>query len=89
MISSQPSPSIIYFAFDNSIEHEVLKVTSGHLVTITYHLCISPSGAVGESASPVIREVNGLENFKETLETMLRDETFMPEGGKLGFGLQH
>src|SRR6202042_3226946 len=32
-----PSPSIAYIAFYSDVEHEVLKVTSGHRATITYN----------------------------------------------------
>lgn len=52
LISSQPSPSIAYIAFYSDIEHEVLKVASGHRVTITYNLYILPS-AVYTQMPPV------------------------------------
>ena len=32
------SPSLAYVAFYSDIEHEVLRVTSGHRVTITFNL---------------------------------------------------
>jgi len=91
LISSQPSPSIAYIAFYGDIEHEVLKVTSGHRVTITYNLYQLSSEMVGaqESSPPIVYDVAGLTNLKRTLETILQDRTFMPKGGILGFGLRY
>ena len=91
LISSQPLPSIAYVAFYGDIEHEVLKVTSGHRVTITYNLYILPSETAGtqEPSTPIVQDNSGLTNLKRTLEIMLQDKTFMPKGGILGFGLQY
>ena len=50
--SSQPSPSVTYIALYNDIEHEVLKVSSGCRVTLTYNLYLvdpTPSAQVPSS----------------------------------------
>ena len=88
LISSQSSSSIAYIAFYSDVEHEVLKVTSGYRITITYNLYQLPSSIdVREPSSSIVQNIAGLTNFKGTLETMLRDKTFLPNGGILGFGL--
>lgn len=90
-ISSQVSPSIAYIAFYSDVEHEVLKVTSGHRVTITYNLYLLPSKTVDtqEPPVPIIRDVSEATNFRGTLEAMLKDRDFLPKGGTLGFGLRY
>jgi len=88
LISSQPSPSIACIAFYSGVEHEVLKVTSGHRVTITYNLYLLPSAAgMQDHSVPIVQNVAESANFKGTLETMLQDKTFLHKGGILGLGL--
>ena len=91
LITSKPPPSISYIAFYSDVEHEVLKVTSGHRVTITYNLYCLPPKAVDakKPSAPIVQDVAELTNFKGTLESMLHDKTFMPEGGIIGFGLRY
>ena len=91
LISSQPSPSIAYIAFYSDVEHEVLKVTSGHRITITYNLYHSPREMIGtqEFSTPIVQDLTGVTDLKRTLESMLQDKDFMPEGGNLGFGLKY
>jgi len=38
LTASQSSPSLAYVAFYSDLEHEVLEVTSGRQVTVTYNL---------------------------------------------------
>lgn len=90
LASSGPSPSIAYIAFYSDVEHEVLKVTSGHRVTITYNLCLQLSPVETQSPPvPIARSTAGLVNFEGALKTMLQDKTFLPKGGTIGFGLQY
>lgn len=42
LMTSRSSPSLAYAAFYSDIEHEVLKVTYGHRITLTYNLYSSP-----------------------------------------------
>ena len=72
LVSSQPSPSIAYIAFDSDAEHEVLKITDGHRVTITYHIYISPSAAaVGTrvSSAPIVWNIPGLTHSRRSPES--------------------
>ena len=90
LVSSEPSPSIAYIAFYSDVEHEVLKVTSGHRVTITYNLYLQPSPVEMQGPPvPIVRNATGLINFEGALETMLQDKTFLPKGGTIGFGLRY
>ena len=79
-------PHIAYVALYSDVEHEVSMVTSGHRISITYNLYFdddAPSQAPTIPLSP-----NALE-LKKTLEILLLDATFFPDGGWLGFNLQH
>ena len=90
LVSSEPSPSITYIAFYSDVEHEVLKVTSGHRVTITYNLYLLPSPIEPRVPSVSIsRNTAGLVDFEGSLEVMLRDNTFFPKGATIGFGLRY
>ncbi|KAF5357328.1 hypothetical protein D9758_005963 [Tetrapyrgos nigripes] len=86
-LGSASTPSIGYVAFYSDVEHEVTPVSSGYRVTLTYNLYLeddttSPSRqiSVPNSAS---------QSFREALSTMLSDNTFLPNGGLIGFGLTH
>jgi len=88
MTSSQPSPSVAYIAFYSDIEHEVLKVTSGCRVTLTYNIYLvdpTPNEQV-PSVAPNLRDVS---NLQSTLQSLLKSPEFLPDGGTLGFGLAH
>ena len=63
-------------AFFSDVEHEVLPVTSGHRITLTYNLYYSaPMSGVKDASWPdVIRSVGGLNVDKERLSADL--ETF-------------
>ena len=90
MIPAEPSPSIAYIAFYSDVEHEVLKVTCGHWVTITYNLyLLTLPVEMQEPSVPISRNVAGLTNFMGALKITLQDKDFLREGGTLGFGLQY
>ncbi|EJD46053.1 hypothetical protein AURDEDRAFT_103079, partial [Auricularia subglabra TFB-10046 SS5] len=71
---------VSWVAFYSDVEHEVLPVTSGHRVTITYNLYF-----VKDVVSPQVKS----EPLLQALKQLVADPTFMPDGGRLGFGLKH
>ena len=88
LASSRPSPSLAYVAFYSDIEHEVLKVTSGRRVTITYNLyLVDPALKLGASA--VAPNLTCASSLQTTLQRLLKSPEFLPGGGTLGFGLAH
>jgi len=88
LASLQPSHSLAYIAFSNDIEHEVLKVTSGHRVTVTYNLyMVDP---VLKPEAPVITpSLKNTLNLQVALQGLLKSLEFLPDGGTLCFGLTH
>ncbi|KAI0317234.1 hypothetical protein OF83DRAFT_1083747 [Amylostereum chailletii] len=96
-VSAQDSPSIAFASFYSDVEHEVLPVTAGQRVTLTYNLYfgdVKKSGDEGNAAASVPTDVPHSLVSKEAtirshLETALADPTFLPNGGTLGFGLRH
>lgn len=96
LTSLQPSPSLAYVAFYSDIEHEVLKVTSGSRVTLTYNLYLVPHGPTPGAPVPsnlpvgsVKPNLKDVTNFQATLRRLLKSPEFMPEGGTLAFNLAH
>ncbi|KAH9842211.1 P4Hc domain containing protein [Teratosphaeria destructans] len=84
-----PSSSIHWAAFYSDCEHEVLEVTSGHRITLTYNLYVR-CGAGNLAGN--IRD--GLLNptqlpLYETLKQALDTPGFMPRGRVLGVYLAH
>ena len=88
MTSLQPSPSLAYVAFYSDLEHEVLKVTSGHRVTITYNLYLVDS-ASKPGTSTTTPDSKSTSNLQHALQSLLETPEFLPDGGLLGFGLAH
>lgn len=77
--------AIISWAFLYSdCEHEVLPVTSGTRVTIAYDIFTQPKDGI--FAQP---QDTGSHILKRYLASALDNPRFFPEGGILGFGLQH
>ena len=96
LTSLQSSPSLAYVAFYSDIEHEVLKVTDGSRVTLTYNLYLVPhgpitraSGSTDISPAQVKPSLKDTTNFKATLYQFLKSPEFMPEGGTLALNLAH
>ena len=88
LTSEQPSPSLAYVAFHSDIEHEVLKVTSGRRVTVTYNLyLVDPASR--PRAPAVTPNSKSASNLQTTLQRLLKSPEFLPDGGTLGFGLAH
>ena len=88
LTASQSSPSLAYAAFYSDIEHEVLKVTNGHRITVTYNLYL-----VDVSSKPrvpaVTTNAQNASKLQTMLQKLLRSPEFLPNGGTLGFGLAH
>lgn len=88
LTAPQTSPSLAYVAFYSDIEHEVLKVTSGRRVTVTYNLyLVDPASKPGVPA--VTPNLTTSSNLQDTLRRLLKNPEFLPDGGTLGFGLAH
>ena len=88
LTSSQPSPSVAYVAFYSDIEHEVLKVSGGSRVTLTYNLyLVDPTP--NEQAPAVVPNLGDISNLQSALRDLLKSPEFLPDGGTLGFGLAH
>ena len=85
---SQSPPSLAHITLYSDIEREVLKVTSGRMVTVTYNLHLvdptSESKASAVTLNPVVSS-----SFRAKLKGLLESPEFLPEGGTLGFGLTH
>ena len=78
------SPHIAYVAVYSDVEHEVSMVTSGYCVTVTYNLYFDDGSPVMPSS--LSRNAIALKN---ELEILLLDPAFLPNGGYLGFDLEH
>ncbi|KAL5524306.1 hypothetical protein ACEPAF_9446 [Sanghuangporus sanghuang] len=80
--------NIGYIAFFSDVEHEVATVRSGYRITITYNLyydfealfkILEPTKALPMNECAV----------KNSLQALIEDEKFYPNGTHLGFGLNH
>lgn len=74
-----------YAAFFSDVEHEVLPVTSGYRITLTYNLYYDDTTGLSQDMSAR----NTQNAFEAELRRLLDDPQFMPNGGYLGFGLRH
>ncbi|KAF5328286.1 hypothetical protein D9758_018168 [Tetrapyrgos nigripes] len=82
-LGSLSTPSIGYVAFYSDVEHEVTPITSGYRITLTYNLYL-------EEAHQIFRIPSSAnQSFRDALSAMLNDDTFLPKGGVMGFGLSH
>ncbi|KAF7288759.1 Fe2OG dioxygenase domain-containing protein [Mycena indigotica] len=80
--------SIAYVAFFSDVTHAVEPVVSGHRVTLTYNLLISPkSSSLHLNTKQPLSEVEVA--CQSALAALLADPAFLPDGGLLGFGLEH
>ena len=96
LISSRPYRPLAYAAFYSDVEHEVLKVTDGSRISLTYNLYLVPHGPTfqvptsPDSPTPSVKQHLGdSANFQATLRQLLKNPTFMPKGGTLAFNLAH
>ncbi|KAF9447315.1 hypothetical protein P691DRAFT_782561 [Macrolepiota fuliginosa MF-IS2] len=87
LLKDSPPLSMAYVAFYSDVEHEVLEVTSGHRITITFNLYYDPS-----RAAPVLpgAKLKIPENtFTTVLRDYFRDAAFIRNHNHLGFGLEY
>ncbi|KAL5482463.1 hypothetical protein ACEPAI_9057 [Sanghuangporus weigelae] len=83
--SSDPHLHIAYAAFFGDVEHAVNIVESGYRVTLTYNLYYDDNAVFQVAKTlPANQSLVG-----QTLEILLSDKTFLPNGGYIGFGLRH
>jgi hypothetical protein len=87
-LAAPNEPKVAYAAFFSNVEHEVLPVTSGHRVTITYNLYWDRSTGVPDAAAEAARAQDEA-TLAEALAALLRSPDILPEGGMLAFGLAH
>ncbi|KAF8348606.1 hypothetical protein F5887DRAFT_1157051 [Amanita rubescens] len=80
------SPHLAYVALYSDVEHEVSMVKSGHRISVTYNLYFDDDAPA--PIIPLFLSPNAL-GLKNALEALLLDATFLPEGGWLGFNLEH
>lgn len=92
-VNNTTSPVISYIAFYSDVEHEVTPVTSGHRVTLTWNLYFQPTVKPPDyfllpnlSVHPKTSESE--QALKAAFNRVLSDSNFLPEGGRLGFGLR-
>ncbi|KAN0098474.1 hypothetical protein V8E51_014137 [Hyaloscypha variabilis] len=79
---------IHWAAFYSDCEHEVLPVTSGHRVTLTYQLYVSEdAGGLRHPQFPPIDQ--RLSSLYYSIKEMLSLPTFLKNGGILGFHCAH
>ncbi|KAG7090316.1 hypothetical protein E1B28_011913 [Marasmius oreades] len=83
--SASPEDTVAYIAFFSDVEHEILPVTSGYRITLTYNLYFSES----PRRSLPTRNSNKVSELKESLSVLLNNPQFLPKGGLLGFALSH
>jgi hypothetical protein len=82
--ASATEPSVCFVAFFGDTEHEVLPVTSGYRVTLTYNLYHIPA-LPSASSIPTPFHIK----LKQALVDLVNDRSKLPNGGYLGFGLVH
>eukprot|EP00731_Ephydatia_muelleri_P032683 Em0024g227a len=80
----QPSRKIKWASFFSNVEHEILPVTSGYRVTLTYNLY----GMQADAVAPLISNPE-IARFKHFLVEAIANPHFMRKGCILGFRCQH
>lgn len=84
---NESEPAISWAAFYSDCEHEILEVTAGHRLTLTYNLYLTPGTGLlsGRTTSLQKRELP----LAQQLTGMLTNPDFKPRGGYIGFYLAH
>lgn len=86
--SDSTSSSIQWAAFYSDCEHEVLPVTSGHRITLTYQLYVSQ--LIGGPVSICFPTIDPkLYPLYDRVKEMLSAPAFMKQGGILGWRCKH
>ncbi|KAI0794405.1 hypothetical protein C8Q74DRAFT_1248588, partial [Fomes fomentarius] len=89
------SPHVAFVAFFSDVEHEVMPVTSGHRITITYNLYF----AMGTPAAYLRARTHAIQlaqpralhadSIADAVHALINDPSCLKSGGTLGFGLRH
>ncbi|EIW85822.1 hypothetical protein CONPUDRAFT_98957, partial [Coniophora puteana RWD-64-598 SS2] len=87
------APAIGYVAFFSDVEHEIETVRSGNRVTFTYGLYFDDETGIREGVQkqyhPLIDAPPHQKSFEDALKAVLADDSILPGGGFIGFGLTH
>lgn len=86
-LAGEDEPAVAYAAFFSDIEHEVEEVRSGYRVTLTYNLYRTHTRRSGHTLPETVDGY--VSKLADTFRTVFSDETFLPDGGLVGFGLRH
>ncbi|KAH6680481.1 hypothetical protein B0J14DRAFT_648860 [Halenospora varia] len=86
--STDETPTLHWAAFYSDCSHEVLPVTSGHRLTLTYQLYISTH--LSSQTLPLAPTLNPTSYpLYNTLHSLLSTPSFLKSGGTLGFHCSH
>lgn len=87
LLQSTSSKCAAYAAFYSDVDHEVLEVTSGNRITVTFNLYFDPFRAapILPKKSPKVPK----NPFTMTLREVFRDAAFIRNHKFLGFGLEY
>ncbi|EPE06419.1 2og-fe oxygenase family protein [Ophiostoma piceae UAMH 11346] len=80
-------PALQWAAFYSDCEHEVLEVTAGHRVTLTYNLYSVPQ-RLQVAGKTEIMDVARLPLY-DAVSSTLQNPLFLPEGGRVGYYCRH
>ncbi|KAI0345626.1 hypothetical protein BDW22DRAFT_1353163 [Trametopsis cervina] len=86
-LAGEDEPAVAYAAFFSDIEHEVEEVRAGYRITLTYNLYRTRVRRSGHTLPETVDDY--VSNLADTFDALLNDETFLPDGGLVGFGLRH
>jgi hypothetical protein len=76
--SKESQPAIQWAAFYSDCEHEVLEVTSGHRITLTYNLYVTRGAGLSAGHESAL-DPTKLPLY-DTLKTALECPSFLPGG---------
>ncbi|KAM6499334.1 hypothetical protein JOM56_004842 [Amanita muscaria] len=78
-----------YLALYNDVDYEVLPVTSGYFISVTYDLYFEDSLNPPPSLPIPFASASTMNTFISTLEELLDDSSLLSRGGYLGFALEY
>ena len=78
-------PEVAWAAFYGNITNEVLPVTSGYRVALTYPLYLENIVASGLAPETNVK----YDTIRSALQELIDDRKLFPAGGILGFGVAH
>lgn len=84
VFATATEPLVCFVAFSGEVEQQVLPITSGYRVTLTYNLYGKTSFPSASSFPTPLHE-----QIKKTLVEFINNKSTLPEGGYLCSGLGH